>query len=117
MKRSVLTLCNLLLSSTLLWALPSAEAEEMISGIPTDMTVYCHPASPTMPEDGFAWQLPVLDPLAATIVDFNSSCDYGLSGSEVSFPPVTEDFQESAKRTNGSDDFDNPKYAKGTVAP
>ena len=115
MKKSVSALCKLLLSSTLLWAVPSVGAQEL-PGIPTDMTVYCHPAFPTTGADGFASELSVFDPLTVTNVDFYSPCDYGLSGPEVSFPLVTEDFQESSKETNGLEPFDNPKYAKGTVA-
>ncbi|HEY7315995.1 MAG TPA: hypothetical protein VIE89_00360 [Candidatus Binatia bacterium] len=112
MKKSVSALCKLLLSSTLLWAVPAVEAQEL-PGIPTDMTIYCHPAFPTTREDDFAWQHPVLDPMAATIVDFYSSCDYGASESVVvSFPPPTEDFQESSKKTNTAESFDNTKEAK-----
>ena len=48
MKKSLSLLCNLLLSSTLFWGVPSVEAEEMISMIPTDITDYCHLKFPTM---------------------------------------------------------------------
>lgn len=107
MKKSISTLCKLLLSSTLLWAVPFVEAEE-ISGIPTDMTVYCHPAFSTIREDSFAWPAPGFDPLTANIVDFYN-CDYGPSGSdEVSFPSLTEGFPESAKKTNTSLSFRQP---------
>jgi len=102
MKKSVSALYKLLLSSTLLWGVPSVEAQEL-PGIPTDVTVYCHPIFPTTHEDGSAWQLPGLDPVTATIVDLYS-CDYGVSGSgEVSSPPLTEDFPESSKKTNRSE--------------
>ena len=93
MKKARSFLLNLLLFSTLLWAVPPVEAEEMTSGIPTDMTAYCNPEFPTVPDDGLSWQSPVLDPLTATIVDFYSSCDYGPPGSEeVSFPPLNRRF-------------------------
>ena len=106
MKESVSLLSNLLLSSALFLGVPIVEAEEMISAIPTDMTAYCHPEFSTMSEDSLSWQLPVLDPSTATIVDFYSSCDYGLSGSEgIFFPPLGEDFQESSKTTNTSKPF------------
>ena len=104
MKQSVLLLSNLLLSTALFGGVPSVEAEEMISAIPTDMTVYCHPEFSTMREENLSWQLPVLDPLMATIADFHSSCDYGPAGSEeISLPPLGEDFQESSKTTNTSE--------------
>ncbi len=106
MKKGRSFLLNLLLFSTLLWAVPPVEAEEMTSGIPTDMTAYCNPEFPTVPDDGLSWQSPVLDPLTATIVDFYSSCDYGPPGSEeVSFPPLTEDFQDSSKKINPAEPF------------
>ena len=41
MKKSVSLLSNLLLSSTLFWAVP-AVADEMVSSVPTDITAYCH---------------------------------------------------------------------------
>ena len=104
MKKSASLLGNLLLSAALLWAVPAAEAEEMISNIPTDMTAYCQPEYP-IGEDSLSWQSPVLDLFTATIVDVYSRCDYGLSGSEeLSFPPLTEEFQESSQ-TNTSEPF------------
>lgn len=106
MKKSVSLLSNLLLSTALFWGVPSVEAEEMISAIPTDMTAYCHPEFSTIRDDNLSWQLPVLDPLTATIVDLYSFCDYGPAGSEeISLPPLGEDFQESSKTTNTSEPF------------
>jgi hypothetical protein len=104
MKKSASLLGNLLLSGALFWAVSSAQGQEMISNIPTDMTAYCHPEYP-IGEDSLSWQSPVLDLSTATIVDVYSRCDYGLSGSEeMSFPPLTEEFQESSK-TNTSEPF------------
>ena len=106
MKKGVSFLANLLLFSTLFWAAPPVDAEEMTSGIPTDMTAYCNPEFPAVLDNSLSWQSPVLDPLTATIVDFYSSCDYGQPGSEeVSFPPLTEDFQDSSKKINPAEPF------------
>jgi hypothetical protein len=76
MIKSASLLCNLLLSSTLFLAAPAAEAEEMISRVPTDRTVYCHPKFPTMRVDAMSMDQPILDPLAGNIVDFYGPCDY-----------------------------------------
>jgi hypothetical protein len=80
MKKSVSLLSNLLLSSTLFWAVPSVEADEMISMVPTDTTAYCHLKFPAMREDTLSWQQPVLDPLSGNIVDFYGPCDYDPTG-------------------------------------
>ena len=80
MKKSVSLLSNLLLSSTLFWAVPSVEAEELISMVPTDTTAYCHLKFPAMREDTLSWQQPVLDPLSGNIVDFYGPCDYDPTG-------------------------------------
>ena len=80
MKKSVSLLSNLLLSSTLFWAVPSVGAEEMISSVPTDTTAYCHLKFPTMREDTLSWEQPVLDPLSGNIVDFYGPCDYDPMG-------------------------------------
>ena len=80
MKKSVSLLSNLLLSSTLFWAVPSVEADEMISMVPTDTTAYCHLKFPAMREDTLSWQQPVLDPLSGNIIDFYGPCDYDPTG-------------------------------------
>ena len=80
MKKSVSLLCNLLLSSTLFWGVPSVEAEEMISMIPTDITDYCHLTFPAMREDSLSWERPVLDSTTGSMVDFYGPCDYDPLG-------------------------------------
>jgi hypothetical protein len=80
MKKSVSLLCNLLLSSTLFWGVPSVEAEEIISSVPTDMTNYCHLKFPAMREDSLSWERPVLDSTAGSMVDFYGPCDYDPLG-------------------------------------
>ena len=80
MKKSVSLLSNLLLSSTLFWAVPSVGAEEMISSVPSDTTAYCHLKFPTMREDSLSWEQPVLDSLTGNIVDFYGPCDYDPMG-------------------------------------
>jgi hypothetical protein len=80
MKKSVSVLCNLLLSSTLFWAVPSVEAEEMVSMVPTDITEYCHLKFPPILEESLSWQRPVLDPSTGNIMDFYGPCDYDPLG-------------------------------------
>ena len=80
MKKSLSLLCNLLLSSTLFWGVPSVEAEEMISMIPTDITDYCNLKFPTMREDSLSWERPVLDSTTGSVVDFYGPCDYDPLG-------------------------------------
>src|SRR4029453_4701198 len=81
MKKSVSLLSNLLLSSTLFWAVP-AVADEMISRVPTDTPHYCHLKFPAMRADTLSWQQPVLDPVAGNIVDFYGPCDYDPTGAD-----------------------------------
>ena len=80
MKKSVSLLCNLLLSSTLFWGVPSAEAQEIISSVPADTTNYCHLKFPAMREDSLSWERPVLDSTTGNIVDFYGPCDYDPVG-------------------------------------
>ena len=80
MKKSVSLLCNLLLSSALICVVPSVEAEEMISSVPTDITEYCHLKFPAMREDSLSWERPVLDSVSGNIIDFYRPCDYDLLG-------------------------------------
>jgi hypothetical protein len=80
MKKSVSLVSNLLLSSTLFWGVPSVEAEEVISRVPTDTTAYCHLKFPAMREDSLSWQQPILDPLTGNIVDFYGPCDHDPTG-------------------------------------
>jgi hypothetical protein len=80
MKKSLSLLCNLLLSSTLFWGVPSAEAEEMISSVPTDITDYCHLKFPAMRKDSLSWERPVLDSTTGNIIDFYGPCDYDPTG-------------------------------------
>ena len=82
MKKSVSLLCNLLLSSTLFWGVPSVGAEEMIDVVPADITGYCHLQFPLMVEDSLSWEKPVLDPLTGNVVDFYGPCDYDPTGSD-----------------------------------
>jgi hypothetical protein len=80
MKKSVSLVSNLLLSSTLFSGVPSVEAEEVISRVPTDTTAYCHLKFPAMREDSLSWQQPILDPLTGNIVDFYGPCDHDPTG-------------------------------------
>ena len=80
MKKSVLLLGSLLLSSTLFWSVPGVEAEELISRVPAESTAYCHLKFPTMREDTLSMAQPILDPLAGSVVDFYGPCDYDPVG-------------------------------------
>ena len=80
MKKSVSLLCNLLLSSTLFWGVPSAEAQEIISSVPAGTTDYCHLKFPAMREDSLSWERPVLDSTTGSMVDFYGPCDYDPLG-------------------------------------
>ena len=82
MKKSVSLLCNLLLSSTLFWGVPSVEAEELISIVPADTTTYCHLKFPTMHQNSLSWEQPVLDSAAGNMVDFYGPCDYDPVGAD-----------------------------------
>ena len=80
MKKSLSLLCNLLLSSTLFWGVPSAEAQEIISSVPAGTTDYCHLKFPAMREDSLSWERPVLDSTTGNVVDFYGPCDYDPLG-------------------------------------
>ena len=80
MKKSLSLLCNLLLSSTLFWGVPSAEAQEIISSVPAGTTDYCHLKFPAMREDSLSWERPVLDSTTGSVVDFYGPCDYDPLG-------------------------------------
>ena len=80
MKKSVSLLRNLLLSSTLFWGVPSAEAQEIISSAPAGTTDYCHLKFPAIREDSLSWERPVLDSTAGSMVDFYGPCDYDPLG-------------------------------------
>ena len=83
MKNRVSLLCNLLLSSTLFWGVPSVEAEELISIVPADTTAtYCHLKFPTMHQHSLSWEQPVLDSTAGNMVDFYGPCDYDPVGAD-----------------------------------
>jgi hypothetical protein len=90
MKKSISLLCNLLLLSALYSsAVPSVEAGQMISSIPTDGTEYCHLKFSAIREDPSSWERPVfdvstdnIDVSTDNIMDFYDVCDHGSLGSE-----------------------------------
>jgi hypothetical protein len=78
MKKSISLLCNLLLLSALYSsAVPSVEAGQTISSIPTDDTEYCHLKFSAIREDSLPWARPVLDFSTGDIMDFYDPCDHG----------------------------------------
>jgi hypothetical protein len=82
MKRSISLLCSLPLSAALFWAVPSVEAEQMISSIPTDVTEYCHLKFSEIRADSLSWERPVFDFSTGDIMDFYDPCDHGSLGSD-----------------------------------
>lgn len=82
MKKTISLLSNLLLSSTLFWAVPAVEAEEMISSVAVEGAEYCHLKFPVMREDTLSWERPVLESANGNIIDFYGPCDYDPTGSD-----------------------------------
>jgi hypothetical protein len=80
MKKIISLLSNLLLSSTLFWAVAAVKAEEMISSVAVESTEYCHLKFPVMREDSLSWERPVLDSATGNIIDFYGPCDYDPTG-------------------------------------
>jgi hypothetical protein len=73
MKRSVLLLSNLLLSSTLFWGAPMAQGEEIGSEtlkVSAVSATYCHMQFPAMLEDRLFWSRPVLNAGSTDSIDF-----------------------------------------------
>ena len=87
MKKTMSLLSNLLLSSTLLWGVPSLNAEvvngqKSIVNDPTDIPDYCHMKFPPAREDTLAWVHPVLDETAGNAIDFYGSCGHDPMGQD-----------------------------------
>ena len=80
MKKSISLLANLLMSSTLLWGVPTARGEEVILKAVADTAGYCHLKFPPIREDSLSWDRPVLNEAAGNIVDFYGSCDHDVVG-------------------------------------
>jgi len=80
MKKSISLLANLLMSSTLLWGVPTARGEEVILKAVADTAGYCHMKFPPIREDSLSWDRPVLNEAAGNIVDFYGSCDHDVVG-------------------------------------
>ncbi len=80
MKRTMSIVSNLLLSSTLFWSVPAAQAEELVVKHAADESAYCHIKFPPMREDTLSWAQPVLDENAGNIIDFYGPCDYDPTG-------------------------------------
>ena len=80
MKKAISLLANLLMSSTLLWGVPTARGEEVILKAVADTAGYCHMQFPPIREDSLSWDRPVLNEAAGNIVDFYGSCDHDVVG-------------------------------------
>jgi hypothetical protein len=78
MKRTLSLLTNLLLSSSLLWGVSAAGAQEILR-VPAESSGYCHMKFPTIREDTLFSANPVLNDSAAS-VDFYGSCDHDPLG-------------------------------------
>jgi hypothetical protein len=80
MKKRVPLLGNLLLSSMLFGAMPSAGAEELLFSVPPDTTEYCDLKFPAILESNLLWEWPVHDLSAGHRIDFYGPCDYESLG-------------------------------------
>ena len=87
MKKTISLLSNLLLSSTLLWGVPSLNAQvvngpESIVNDPTDIPDYCHMKFPPVRDDTLSWVHPVLNETAGNAIDFYGPCDHDPTGKD-----------------------------------
>ena len=80
MKKSISLLANLLMSSTLLWGVPTARGEEVILKAVADTAGYCHLKVPPIREDSLSWDRPVLNENAGNSIDFYGPCDHDPTG-------------------------------------
>jgi hypothetical protein len=81
MQKRVSLLGNLVLSSTLFWAVPSVGAEELLFSVPPDATEYCNLKFPAILASGLSWERPVFDPSAGSMIDFGP-CGYDPLGAD-----------------------------------
>jgi hypothetical protein len=86
MKKPISLLTNLLLASTLFWAVPSANGEivggQEIVKEPATTAGYCHMKFPPMREDSLSWEQPVFDEAAGNTIDFYGPCDHDPLGAD-----------------------------------
>jgi hypothetical protein len=80
--KNISLLTNLVLSSTLFWAVSTASGEEVILKVPTDTSNYCHMQFPPIREDTLSWERPVLNEAAGNSIDFYGPCDHDPVGPE-----------------------------------
>jgi hypothetical protein len=86
MTKTISLLTNLLLCSTLFWAVPTVGGEELASGTegianpPADTTSYCHMKFPPMREETLSWSRPLLNEDAGNSIDFYGPCDHDPTG-------------------------------------
>jgi hypothetical protein len=86
MKKTISLLSNLLLSSTLFWAVPSVNAEivggQEIVKEPMADANYCHMKFPPIRENTLSWEQPVFNEAAGNIIDYYGPCDHDPLGRE-----------------------------------
>jgi hypothetical protein len=82
MKKAISLLANLLMSSTLLWGVPTARGEEVILKAAADNAGYCHLKFPPIREDSLSWDRPVLNENAGNSIDFYGPCDHDPLGQD-----------------------------------
>ena len=86
MKKTISLLANLLLSSTLFWAVPSVNAEivggQEIVKEPASEASYCHMKFPPMRADSLSWEQPVFDEGSGNTIDFYGPCDHDPLGAD-----------------------------------
>jgi hypothetical protein len=81
MKKAISLLCNLLLSTTLFWAVPAA-ADELVEKEDASLANYCHMKFPPMRENTLSWDHPELNTDAEKSIDFYGPCDHDPTGAD-----------------------------------
>jgi hypothetical protein len=80
MKKSMTILSSVFLSSTLLWGMATADADELVVRSPLELSGYCHMKFPPMRQETLSWAQPVLDESSGSIIDFYGPCDHDPTG-------------------------------------
>jgi hypothetical protein len=81
MKKTISLLSNLLLASTLFWAVPAVEANQLVETEVIDLGAgFCHMKFAPMSEATLSWDRPELNADAVKSIDFYGPCDYDPTG-------------------------------------
>jgi hypothetical protein len=81
MKKTISLLSKLLLAAALFWAVPAAEANQLVETEVIDLGAgYCHMKFAPMSEATLSWGRPELNTEAEKSIDFYGPCDYDPTG-------------------------------------